>query len=126
MLNKFLIIGAGGFFGSILRYVVSGFVQKFTPNSLFPWGTLVVNASGCLVIGILFGVSENTRIFSPHMRLLLFIGILGSYTTFSSFGYETFMLLRNNEIASAFMNVFLQVFFGLFAVWLGYILASWR
>jgi fluoride exporter len=93
MLQVFLV-GAGGFLGAILRYAVGGWVHDMLNNASFPYGTLIVNAIGCLLIGFLSGLAESRSVFGPQARLFIFIGILGGFTTFSSFAYETFSLAR--------------------------------
>lgn len=89
------------------------------PLSEFPLGTLAVNVVGCLLIGVLHGLAETRQIISPELRLLLMIGMIGGFTTFSTFGYETLALLRDAEVFRAMANVTVQVLFGLIAVWLG-------
>lgn len=117
------LVGAGGFLGAILRYLVGGWVHGILDNVSFPYGTLVVNAAGCLVIGFLSGLAESRSVFSPEARLFLFIGVLGGFTTFSSFAYETFSLARDSENLAAMMNVFGQLSLGLAGVWFGNALA---
>ncbi len=90
-------VGIGGFIGSLFRFGVSGFVHRLLPFATFPYGTLAVNVSGCLVIGILGGLAESRQVISPELRLFLFLGVLGGFTTFSTFGYETIELLRDAE-----------------------------
>ena len=90
---------------------------------MVPYGTLVVNVVGCLLIGFLSGLAENRSVFGPEVRLFLFIGILGGFTTFSSFAYETFSLARDNENLAAAVNVSAQLIFGLMGVWFGNALA---
>ncbi len=114
-----LVVGAGGFLGSVFRYLVSGALQKLSPEGVFPLGTLGVNVIGCLVIGLLAGAAENMQVFGPQVRLFLFLGVLGGFTTFSSFGYETMSMLRDGQALAAMANVGLHVVAGLFAVWLG-------
>lgn len=121
-----LWVGAGGFAGSILRYVVSGLVHRLLPFATFPFGTLAVNAAGCLAIGILGGISEGRQAIGHDMRLFLFLGLLGGFTTFSSFGYETLALLRDGESARAAANVALHLVTGLGLAWAGYSLAVTR
>ena len=118
-----ILVGAGGFLGSILRYVVSGWVHRVLDNPWFPYGTLFVNLSGSLAIGFLAGLAEYRSLFTSEARLFLFIGILGGLTTFSSFALETFSLVRNTQTLAAVMNVGCQLILGLFAVWLGNLLA---
>ena len=120
-----LLVGVGGFVGSVVRYLLSRGVQQLLDTSSFPYGTLTVNVIGCLVIGILSGTAEARGIFSAesHIRAILFIGFLGGFTTFSAFGNETFTLARDDQILQAFTNVILQLAAGLGAVWAGYKLA---
>lgn len=121
-----VIIGTGGFIGAVLRYALSGAFQKAANNHWFPFGTLGVNLIGCLIIGALGGFAENLKFFSSEVRLFLFLGILGSFTTFSTFGHETLILLRERAIGFAFLNVFTHIFIGLFAVWAGYAIVTAR
>jgi CrcB protein len=120
-MTNLLFIAIGGAAGALLRYGVSGFVHSYA-NGVFPWGTLIVNLSGCLVIGFLWQMFENLS-FSPHMRSFMFIGILGAYTTFSTYGLETFNLLREKEIAYVLLNFLGSNVFGLGMVFLGFITA---
>lgn len=119
MAFQILLVGIGGFMGSVFRFLLSGFVTRMMPLSEFPLGTLAVNVVGCLLIGVLHGLAETRQIISPELRLLLMIGMLGGFTTFSTFGYETLALLRDAEVFRAMANVTVQVLFGLIAVWLG-------
>jgi len=116
-------VGIGGFIGSLFRFGVSGFVHRLLPFAAFPYGTLAVNVSGCLVIGILSGLAESRQVIGPELRLFLFLGVLGGFTTFSTFGYETIELLRDAEHFRAGANVALHIAVGLLAVWLGYAFA---
>jgi CrcB protein len=117
-----LFVGIGGFLGSVLRYVVTGLVQQWTGREDFPLGTMVVNLSGCLVIGLLSELAEARGAFTPETRAFVFIGILGGFTTFSSFGNETMNLWRDGQNLFAFLNVASHMVFGLGAVWLGRVL----
>lgn len=125
---KLLLIGSGGFIGSVLRYLVSGSVQTASQSIAFPYGTLAVNVIGCLFIGFLSELAESRALFSTDTRSFLVLGILGGFTTFSAFGIETMNLLRGGETALALANIGAQVLLGLGAVWLGYTLAYviWR
>jgi CrcB protein len=114
-----LLVGLGGAFGSIARYLVSGWVQAATKNATFPFGTLTVNLVGCLAIGFLAQLAEARGVFTPESRALVFIGVLGGFTTFSSFGNETLNLARGGELWNALANVGANVVIGLLAVWLG-------
>jgi CrcB protein len=120
---KIFLVGGGGFIGAIIRYAVGGWVHNTLDNPWFPYGTLVVNALGCILIGVLSGLAEARSVFSPEARVFLFIGVLGGFTTFSSFAYETFSLSRDSEYLAASINVFGQLFLGLMGVWLGNSLA---
>jgi len=114
-----VLVGVGGFLGSVLRYLMGGWVHRVLDNPWFPYGTLSVNLIGCLVIGFLGGLTENRQVFAPETRLFLFLGVLGGFTTFSSFAYETSAFLNDGQIVMASLNVGLQVILGLVAVWLG-------
>lgn len=127
-MTKLLLIGIGGFAGSILRYLVGGVAQALSQSMSFPYGTLAVNLLGCFVIGFLSELAETHGLFTADGRAFIIIGVLGGFTTFSSFGIETMSLLRDGETALALINIGAQVGVGLFAVWLGYNLAYviWR
>ena len=119
-----VLVGVGGFLGSIVRYLISRAGQDLLGNPWFPYGTLAVNVIGCMVIGILAGVGDSRGTFSPETRALLIIGFLGGFTTFSAFGYETFNLARDGRFLGAFANVSLHLFLGLGAVLVGYKLST--
>jgi CrcB protein len=114
-MGKLLVIGLGGFVGAIARYGLTGVVHRLS-NGSFPLGTLVVNVLGCLVIGALMAVVEHRQALSPNTRLFVMVGLLGSFTTFSTFGYETHALLRSGEAAGALLNLLGNVILGLLAV----------
>ena len=122
MIRNLLLVGTGGFLGSIGRYLVGGWTHRLL-GSGFPYGTLAVNILGCALIGLLGGLAESRQLFTPEARLFLFLGVLGGFTTFSSFGYETLAFARDGEFLIAGLNVFLQVVLGLTAVWLGHVLS---
>lgn len=115
---KFLSIGIGGGIGAILRYTVSTFTYRFL-DGIFPWGTLTVNFIGCFCIGFLWGLFERF-VISPNMRLFIFVGILGGFTTFSSYGLETFNLLRDGESKMALLNVLSSNLLGIACVFGGF------
>lgn len=119
MLIKVLILSLGGVVGVLLRYFTGGAVHKVA-GSGFPYGTLVINLAGCLIIGLLWGVFERFEL-SSNLRLFLFIGVLGSFTTFSSFGLETFNLMRDNELRLGLYNMLITNVFGLGLVYAGYL-----
>jgi len=127
LLNVF-IVGVGGFIGSALRYLVAGWAQQVSQSLDFPYGTLTVNLVGCFVIGFLGQLAEARGIFTPETRLLVFIGMLGGFTTFSSFGNDTLNLARSGQMFNALGNVAVNVIFGLLLVWVGRTVAYlvWR
>ena len=84
--------GPGGLVGSIIRYQIGRWILDLSKDSTFPYANLTVNVVGCLLIGLLFGLAENREFLTPHLRALLVVGLLGGFTTFSTFGYETFNL----------------------------------
>jgi len=111
------LVGIGSFIGGTLRYLIAQMVQsKFL--SAFPFGTLTVNIIGCLVIGIVFGLSEKLNL-SPEWRLFLATGICGGFTTFSAFSLETMQLLRDGQIFYGLLYVAASIILGLIAVYLG-------
>ncbi len=125
-LTNALIIGTGGFIGALARYGLSGLVQRQVWLTTFPYGTLAVNLLGCLVIGVITGLVESRQLFGPEFRTFALIGVLGAFTTFSTFGYETFAMLRDTEYIRAAANVGVHVVLGLAVVWLGYALTTSR
>lgn len=122
-MNKVLWVALGGAAGSVLRYWLSGYVQEWAKNATFPYGTLAVNVLGCLVIGALTQLAEARGAFTPETRALVFTGLLGGFTTFSTFGNEGVSLWRNNESGLALAYVGGHIILGLGAVWLGRALA---
>ncbi len=120
VLRPVLLAGLGGFIGSAGRYLIGGWVHGLVPLTTFPIGTLFVNASGCFLIGLLGGLIEVRQMFGPDLRVFLLIGVLGGFTTFSSFAYETLALTRDAEFARALLNIAAQMILGLGAAWLGY------
>jgi len=124
-MREILLVGTGGFLGSVARYAAGGLVYRIVRTPLLPWGTLAVNVLGCLAIGFCGGLSESRQLFSTDARLFLFIGIFGGFTTFSTFGYETFALARDGEMLLAAGNISLQLVAGLGAVWAGQMLSRY-
>lgn len=119
MIINALFVGIGGFLGAICRYLGNTLAAKSGLCAVFPLGTLLVNLSGCLLIGFLAQWGESRAVFSHNLRLFVFVGFLGSYTTFSSFGYETLTLVRSQLPLAALANVALHIVLGLTFVWLG-------
>ena len=120
---KWVLIAAGGAFGSVLRYAIQGWVQRLT-NGSFPIGTLAVNVSGCMVIGFIAAALTGPILVREEYRIGLTVGVLGGFTTFSAFGLETFNLANDGQLRLAFANVVLSCGLGLVAVWAGYRLAE--
>ena len=118
-MSKLFFIAIGGAVGSVLRYGMSGLTHKYM-DGILPWGTLVVNLIGCFMIGFLWQFFEMF-IISPNTRLLIFIGMLGAFTTFSTYGLETFNLIRESEIKFAILNVLGSNILGLLMVYCGFI-----
>lgn len=120
MLKNLLIIGSGGFIGSIARYLVSQLNLSVNFHSI-PVGTLAVNIIGCFVIGFLTGVADKSMILTAEWRLFLMVGICGGFTTFSAFANENLMLMHNGQVAAVILYTALSIFIGFLAVYLGYV-----
>ena len=127
-MHRMLWVGFGGFVGAILRYLITGWVQRWAKSVTFPHGTLAVNLMGCFIIGLLSQLLESRSAFGVEARLFIFIGLLGAFTTFSTFGNETLNLLREGDTLLALSNIAIHVVLGLGMVWLGRALAEvvWR
>jgi CrcB protein len=124
-MTKLLLIFLAGGSGSLARYLVGGWVQRQGTES-FPLGTLIVNVLGCLLIGFLAVAFSGRILIREEYRIMITVGFIGGFTTFSTFGLETFTLLDDGQIMRAMTNVVLSVGLGLLAVWFGYRLAqSW-
>jgi CrcB protein len=123
MPHSFLIFFGAGF-GGLCRYWISNVIYSFL-NNRFPYGTLAVNISGSFFMGVLFVcVLEHIPTHSPQLKSLLLIGFLGGYTTFSSFSIETLTLLESGAVFKAALNICLNVFLCLLAVWIGVLLGK--
>ncbi|HDP54393.1 MAG TPA: fluoride efflux transporter CrcB [Bacteroidetes bacterium] len=123
MIKNVLIVALGGGVGSVARYLLSFYIQKGTEGT-FPWGTLVVNIIGSLLIGLLYGLSERGHLMSTELRLLLAVGLCGGFTTFSTFANENFILIRGGELLHMSVYTGLSVVLGFFFVYLGYSLIN--
>lgn len=119
-LLKIVAVGSGGFIGAVFRYLISAFAQSQLPDSKFPFGTIAANLIGCLLIGFLAGLFVLKSWGNPEFRLFIFVGILGGFTTFSTFSHETFLLWENGKILMSLLNAGVQIIFGLAFVWAGY------
>jgi len=122
---KWVFIASGGALGSIARYGLQGLIQRMT-GFTFPLGTMVVNITGCLVVGMLYALVNGPWPLREELRLGLIVGVLGGFTTFSAFGLETFLMAHEGHTRWAVLNVAASCALGLVAVWLGYRLTtSW-
>ena len=118
MVKSFLIVGFGGFIGTVFRFIISRYIQEsFT--STFPWGTFIVNILGSLLIGIFFGISEKGNLMSPEWRIFLTVGICGGFTTFSSISNEVFLFMQNKDWIRFALYPSFSFFLGLIAVFFG-------
>jgi CrcB protein len=120
---RLAFVAVGGAVGAALRYLVAGWVHRGT-SAAFPWGTLTVNVLGCFVLGLFGAVIAGPLLMREELRLSLLVGLLGAFTTFSTFGWETMMLLSDGRWALAVGNLLLSNGLGLFAVFCGYRLAQ--
>jgi CrcB protein len=118
MIARTLVVGLGGFLGAATRYLLGGLVYRWVPAT-FPWATFAINVTGCFGIGLIVALADERMALGPGLRLFLTVGVLGGYTTFSTFGYETIALLREGSVGAASFNVMGQVALGLLAVWAG-------
>jgi CrcB protein len=114
MLKAFTLVGIGGALGSIGRYLAAQYVQSRFVASGFPYGTLIVNITGCFLIGLIYGFAAKTDILS-EWRLFLVTGICGGYTTFSAFSYESITLLKNGDVVHFCIYIAASVLLGLLA-----------
>lgn len=122
-MKEILLVGLGGFAGSVVRYLVSKLNVTWQVLSI-PMGTLTVNVLGSLLIGILVGLSTKTGFISAELRLLLMVGFCGGFTTFSSFTNENLLLLQNGQYLSLVLYTTGSLILGFLAVYLGYLIGS--
>ncbi len=121
MLKTVLIVGCGGFIGTVARFLVSRYFQE-NVASVFPWGTFVVNIIGCFVIGLIYGLGEKGDFLTPNLRLFLTVGFCGGFTTFSSLANDAFILMRQDEWFRFALYTSFSFFLGLLAVYAGRLL----
>jgi CrcB protein len=117
-----VLVAAGGAMGAIARYVITDMIQG-RQHAGFPYGTFVVNVTGCLIIGLAIGLLDEGVIANPNWRLLVVTGFVGAYTTFSTFEAETFNSVKTGAIGIALANVAGSVILGFLAVWAGVVAA---
>ncbi len=120
MLKNLLLIGTGGFIGSVARYLVSR-LNTHVDWLAVPVGTLAVNVLGSLVIGFLMGIAEKSPLLTVELRMFLMVGLCGGFTTFSTFAGENLTLMRNGQFLALFLYTGLSILLGFTAVYLGYI-----
>ena len=118
MIKVLMIIGTGGFVGSISRYLTQQLVQERFDTS-FPLGTLAVNILGSFIIGVVYALSEKGDLLSPEWRLFLAVGFCGGFTTFSSFAYENFQMMKMEQFFFVALYMGLSLFLGILATYLG-------
>lgn len=122
-MEKIMVLSVGGVLGTLARYFLATAVYR-QAGTLFPYGTLLVNAVGCFLIGFLGALAENKISFGPQLRLLLMVGFCGAFTTFSTYIFETDGLLRDGEIYKAFLNLTVSVVAGFVLFKLGMMLGE--
>jgi fluoride exporter len=123
MMQKTILISLAGLAGTVLRYWLSGLVAR-QYGEAFPWGTMAVNMVGCFLTGAIFYLTEERFLVNPSVRTVILVGLLGGFTTFSSYGLQTFTLLRDGEFGLATLNVATSNVLGLLMVWAGYVLGK--
>jgi CrcB protein len=121
MLKTLLLVGTGGFLGSISRFLASRFIQENLPVA-FPYGTFFVNITGCLLIGIIYGISERSSLLTSGWKLFLAVGFCGGFTTFSTFANENLALLRDGAFLHFTLYTSLSVILGIMATFFGVLL----
>lgn len=119
-IQKTIFIALAGLVGTLVRYWLAGFVAR-QYGETFPWGTLTVNLVGSFLAGAMYYLAQERFLMSPTLRTIIFIGLLGGFTTFSSYGLQTFTLLRDGQIGLATLNVAVSNVLGLLMVWAGYV-----
>jgi CrcB protein len=118
-MRDILLVALGGAIGSVARYKLGGLVLHRWVDFRFPVSTFTVNVIGCFIAGALAGLIERYEFFSPHVRVFLFTGVLGGFTTFSAFGLETATLLRRGDLSTGSTYALLSVVCGVAAFWVG-------
>src|SRR6185503_6159852 len=119
-MQKTIFNALAGLVSTLIRYWLTGFVARQYGEN-FPWGTLIVNLIGSFLAGALYHLAEERLLMPPALRAVLLIGLLGGFTTFSSYGLQTFTLLRDGQIGLATLNVAVSNVLGLLMVWAGYV-----
>ena len=123
-MNNLIILGLGGFFGAISRYLLSSTVQNMFKDTTFPYGTLAVNILGCFILGALAYLAEAKGLLNPQAHLFLLVGFVGAFTTFSTFSLESASLLQSGQSTAGLLNIFGSNLLGLMFVFVGQFVAS--
>jgi len=121
MIRTLLIVGTGGFIGTVLRYLVQVYAEKLM-NSTFPLGTLLVNIAGSFLIGVIYAFAEKGNLMNSEWRIFLAVGICGGFTTFSTFAMDNLNLMKDNSLLQLMLYTGGSLFLGIMAVYLGIIL----
>ena len=123
MIKTILLVGTGGFIGSVSRFMASRFMQNYFPSA-FPFGTFAVNITGCFLIGLIYGFSERSSLLTSGWKLFLAVGFCGGFTTFSTFANENLALLRDGEFFNFILYTGLSVFLGIAATFIGVLITK--
>jgi CrcB protein len=123
MIKTILLIGTGGFIGSVSRFLASRFMQNNFPSA-FPFGTFFVNITGCFLIGLIYGISERSNLFTSGWKMFLAVGFCGGFTTFSTFANENLALLKDGDFLHFLLYTGLSVFLGIAATFFGVLLTK--
>lgn len=121
MLKTILLVGSGGFIGSVMRYLLQYHMEKNLALA-FPWGTLTANIAGSFLIGIIFALAERGNFFNSEWRMFLAVGVCGGFTTFSAFAYNNYTMLKENTLLPLLLNVGGNIILAILAVYLGVVL----
>lgn len=122
-MSKWVYLVAGSILGGLARYILAGAVYEKMGTS-FPYGTLIVNLSGCFLVGFFSSLVDDKFFLGPNSRILLMTGFCGAYTTFSTYMFETGSLVREGQVSMAFLNIFVSTAVGFGAYWLGVVIGD--